>query len=217
MTIDPVRVAEANFDFGWVNVDVDLLGRDLEVEKRHGHPADHEQAAIGFVESVRERAVTDIAAGDKEELPFGGRAALRRMTHIAPELNVVQLALDPKQRLSELAAKKGRDPLAGARGRGQVVHDLVPRAVRHVNLGVGQRDPREHVGDMAAFRHVRFEKRPAHGGVVKEIPNFHHGARRAAAVLDGAEDASFDQELGPFGRSGLTSLTPQLGNLGDGR
>ena len=62
MAVDPLRVAEPNLDLGRMDVDVDLLGRDLQVEKRHGHPADHQQAAIGLVERVAERAVADVAA-----------------------------------------------------------------------------------------------------------------------------------------------------------
>ena len=53
-----------------MDVDVDLLGRNLQVEKRHRHPADHQQAAIGFVERMAQRAVANVAARDEEELPL---------------------------------------------------------------------------------------------------------------------------------------------------
>ena len=76
VAVDALRVAKPNLDLGRMDVDVDLLGRNLEVEKRHGHPADHQQAAIGFVERVRQRAVTHVAARDEEELPLRCRPAL---------------------------------------------------------------------------------------------------------------------------------------------
>ena len=39
VAVDPVRVAEPDLDLGRVDVDVDLLGRDVQVEERHRHPA----------------------------------------------------------------------------------------------------------------------------------------------------------------------------------
>ena len=84
VAVDPLRVAEPDLDLGRVDVDVDLLGRDLQVEERHRHPADHQQAAIRLVERVAERAVADVAAAEEEELPLGGRPALRRVRRRSP-------------------------------------------------------------------------------------------------------------------------------------
>ena len=71
MAVDPVRVAEPDLDLGRVDIDVDLLGRDVQVQERHGHPADHQQAAIRFVQRVAQRAVADITAAQEQELPLG--------------------------------------------------------------------------------------------------------------------------------------------------
>ena len=141
MAVDAVRVAKPDLDLGRMDIDVDLLGGDLQVEKRHGHPADHQQAAIGLVEGMAERPVTDIAAPQEQELSLGGRAALRRVGDVTPQMHPVKSALDPQQRVGQLAAEEGRDPVAGAGDRRQVVDDLGPRAEGQVDLRVRQGDP----------------------------------------------------------------------------
>ena len=74
------------------------------------------------------------------------------MGDVTPQMHVVELALDPEQRLGQLAAEEDRDPLARSRDRRQVVDNLAPRAIGQVHSGMRQRDPREHVGDMARSR-----------------------------------------------------------------
>ncbi len=71
VAVDPVRVAEPDLDLGRVHVDVDLLGRDVQVEERHRHPPDHQQAAIRLVQRVAQRAVADVPSPEEEELPLG--------------------------------------------------------------------------------------------------------------------------------------------------
>ena len=55
MAVDPMRVAEPDLDLGRVDIDVHLLGRDLQVEERHGHPA-RPSAGRDRLRSARGRA-----------------------------------------------------------------------------------------------------------------------------------------------------------------
>jgi hypothetical protein len=67
-------VAEADFAFGGVDVDIDAGGIDLEEEAANGVAALHEAGVIAFVEGVVEAAILDGAAVDKEVLVFAGGA-----------------------------------------------------------------------------------------------------------------------------------------------
>ena len=51
---------------------------------------------------VAERPVADVAPADEQELPLGARPALRRMGHVAPEMRLLDPALDPEQRVGHL-------------------------------------------------------------------------------------------------------------------
>ena len=121
LAVDALAVAEADLDLGRVDVHVHLLRRQVEVEERHRHPADHEEPAIRLAQGVAERAVADIAAADEEVLPLAARSALRGVGDVSPEVDGVDLALDPEQGVGQLPAEEDGDALLQAGHRGQVV------------------------------------------------------------------------------------------------
>ena len=59
VAVDALGVAEADLDLGRVNVDVDLFGRNVQVQKRDRVASDHEEAAVGFAQSVAQRSVAN--------------------------------------------------------------------------------------------------------------------------------------------------------------
>src|SRR5271157_5691706 len=117
MAVDPLRIAEPDLDLGRMDVDVNLLGWDLQVQERDRIAPGHQQPAVGLAQGVAQRPVADIAAAQEEELALVARPALRRVGDIAPEGQVVEPALHPEQRLRQLAAAEDGDPVTGMRER----------------------------------------------------------------------------------------------------
>ena len=64
--VDEAGLAEADFGFGGVNVDVDLLRRHLEEEQDDGEGRGREDVAIGFAERVEDELVADEALVDED-------------------------------------------------------------------------------------------------------------------------------------------------------
>ena len=187
------------------------------MQEGHGHPADHQQATIGFVQGVAQRSVADISAAQEEILPLRSGPALRRVGDKPPQMHLVQTSFDPQERFGQLTTEEFGDPLAAPGRGGQVVDDLAARSIGHVDLRVRQRDPREHLHDVAGLRRVRLEERPADGGVEEQVPDLDHGPDRTSARLDRAEDSALDGEFGTLGGPGLARLAADLGDLGDRR
>ena len=68
VAVNPLRIAEPDLDLGRMDVDVNLLGRNLQVEERDRIPPDHQQPAVGLAQGVAQRPIADIAAAQEEEL-----------------------------------------------------------------------------------------------------------------------------------------------------
>ena len=217
LAVDPLAVAEPDLDLGRVDVDVDLLGRDFQVEERHGRPADHQEAAERLGQGVAERAVADVPAAQEEELALGARPALRGVADVAPEVRLVVLALDPEQRLGQLPAEEDADPLLDAGDRREVVEDLAARPERQVDRRVGQGDPGEHLDDVAGLGRVGLEVGPPDRRVVEQVADLDHRADRAAAGPDRAGHPGVDRDLRARLGVLLAGLAADLGDLGDRR
>ncbi len=86
LAVNAVRVAKANLHLGRVDVDIHLLGRDLQVEERHeGRVRPSQEPSVRLRQGVGERTVSDASGG--RELSLRTRPALGRVCHVPPEVN----------------------------------------------------------------------------------------------------------------------------------
>ena len=69
--IQSARVAETDLRLGRMYVDIDMVGREIEEQKRDRITARHQQAAIALLHGMSERAVADPPAVEKEVLALG--------------------------------------------------------------------------------------------------------------------------------------------------
>ena len=60
--VDAVRLEEADFHLGRVNVDVDLRGIDLDLQEGDRIPPDHQKPSVRLNQRVLERLVPDVSA-----------------------------------------------------------------------------------------------------------------------------------------------------------
>ena len=154
----------------------------------------------------------------KRNCPLARRAALRRVGDIAPELHVVELALDPEQRLGQLASEKSRDPLASPRrpaaGRRRPwspsdTSSELPGCASAIRENMSATWPLSVMSDLRNVRRtgMLWKRLRTSITVPGEQPHFLIGPKTPASIT------SSD----PSAVAGLTCLAADLGHLGDRR
>ena len=92
--------AEAHFVFGRVGIDVDVFGRDVEVEDVHRVAAVVEHVLVGLADGMRDDFVADDAAVDVEVLALRLVGGAGWQSHPAVEVHVGGAGVN-RQRLFE--------------------------------------------------------------------------------------------------------------------
>ena len=68
LTVDLTPFLKANFHFGRMHIDVDLIRRKLKSQKTHREATDHQQPAIGFAQCMLQGTVADMSSVEKQIL-----------------------------------------------------------------------------------------------------------------------------------------------------
>ena len=70
-----------------MHVDIDQRGRKFKEQKADGMSANHQQAAIGFCQSMLQAAILNPAAVQKQKLVLACGSTQRRRANITPHTN----------------------------------------------------------------------------------------------------------------------------------
>ena len=101
--------AEAHFVFGRVGIDVDVFGRDVEVEDVHRVAAVVEHVLVGLADGVRDDFVADDAAVDVEVLALRLVGGAGRQANPAVEVHVGGARVNRQRLLQQVVAKDAAD------------------------------------------------------------------------------------------------------------
>src|SRR5438093_5052963 len=107
--VDRLAVAEADFRLGGMDIDIDLVGWQLDEQERHGVPSRHEQTAVSFLEGMAEAAIANPAAVDEQVLQLGVAAFTGRVRHIAAKLRRYGLHFDDVEPVAHFRAEEQAD------------------------------------------------------------------------------------------------------------
>ena len=210
-----LAVAETDLDLGRVNVDVDLLRRQLEKEEGHGIAAGHQQAAVGFLERVAQAPVPDTAAVDKHILHLGRAAFAGRVTDVAAQHDRTLPCFERVELVAHLRTEEKPEALAQP-GRGRdLVNVLGVMAQCQVQLRMGQGQTRERLAHVTHLGRRAAEKLAAHGRIEEEMLDLQTGPGRAVPGTRLGKLSAVTGKLGAKGVIVRPRLQRDLGNAAD--
>ena len=167
-----LRMPEAHFDLGRMDIYVHLLARQIQEEQRHGKHIRRQNIAVRFVNGVQQQPIAHQPAVDKNV-----DAVAVRPLHFRPRNEPAHRQLPRASAVIELRfcdrganwARNGRDldhllerlppkkliNAFGQRGHRRNVHDFLRgRLQRELPLGIRQRVVRHERGHVPQFRGV---------------------------------------------------------------
>ncbi len=215
LAIQVLPVAETDFGFRGMYVDVDQGRGHVEVQERDRLPPDHEQTAIGFGQRMLQRAVLNPAAVEEQVLPFAGRLVFAGMRDVAPDADVVDFGFDPDQLVGEFAAIKQAEPIEQIVRGGQIEDDFVVVPEHHVESRMREGSPGELLADVTELGLGGFQKLPPHGSVGEQLPDFNGSSQRTATGLRFAGGSGVDFEFEPLGLLGGTRADAEAADFGN--
>ena len=219
LAIQMLTIAEADFRFGGMHVDIDLGGGHVEIEERDRLASDHQQPAIGFGQRVLQRAILNPAAVEEQILSFAGRFVLAGMRDVAPDADVVDFRIDPDQLLGEFAAIKQAEAIEQIIGGGQIEDDFVVVPENHIEPRMCESGTGKLLADVAELGFGGFQKLAAYGCVGEQLSDLDRGPQWTATRLRFAGNSGFDFEFEPLGLVGGTRANTEVadfGNRGEG-
>ena len=183
--LDSDTVAEAHLELGGMDVDIHVLGRDLDAEEERRPVAGMNRGAVAGLCRAEEEGILEGPPVHEELRAPSGGLSLTGPLHESLHAKRARGVSDRYQGRRQILAPDRRQALVGLlSGR----HGETTRAV-HVQLEpgfrVGQRQRRHCVVRGAALARDRAEEFPARGGVIEERS---HGDR-GPALADGIRHA----------------------------
>jgi len=199
---DGAFVAEADFAFGGVDVDVHGGGIYVEKEDRWRVTAFGDVGVVGFEDGVIEGAALHRAAIDEgdEAVPRG--AALAGAAEEPAEAQIpggVFHFWKFDHFLGEAAAPDFGDAFAEVFARGGTENQAAILKQAEGDFRVRDGAEADEAGDVGCFGVVGFEKFAAGGDRVEEVGDFDAGARRAAAGALVGHFPTVDEDFGAGG------------------
>ena len=171
------RVAETDFAFGWVDIDINRRWIDVEENAIGGIAAAVQHVAVGFAQGVHEQFVAHKTAVDVTILGVAARPRVRGQGTVAGEFEHAGIRSDKARFCREGIAENGADArLHVAFGQTQAGAAIVRR--HDGDLRIGHRDALDGFQTMRQFSGFGFEKFPACRRVVVEIAHLDEGALR---------------------------------------
>ncbi|EKY02381.1 hypothetical protein HMPREF9120_02927 [Neisseria sp. oral taxon 020 str. F0370] len=192
--VDGGAVAEADFGFGGVDVDVYSLGRQFEKEDEGGGEGVVQHVAVGLFDGVQHDFVAHEAAVDEAVLlrafafgegGFGNQAAQAHAACGGGDGQGGRLKIGAEHgghALFEALRRVGKQGFAVAfEGEG--------------HGGIGEGEAFDNGGAVGVFGSVGFEEFAAGGGVEEEVGRFHRRAFGMGGGGHGGEGAVFGADL----------------------
>ena len=94
-----------------MHIDIDLVRRQIEKQKRDRVAARHQQSSVAFLQGVPQRAVANPAAIEEEILRLGVAAVAGGVGDVAEEMGGALLGVDGVQLIAHLLAEEQADAL----------------------------------------------------------------------------------------------------------
>lgn len=167
--VEGLAFAETDFGFGGMDVDIDLLRRHFEEEIRDRLTPHHEEAAVGFGQSVLQRSVLDPSTVQKKVLPFATGLALGGMGDVSPDPVRLHLGFDPDQLFGEFAAVKQPKSIDQFVHGREFVDDPLIMSEDEMKARIGKSDPRELLADVSEFGSRSFQEFSPDGRIEEKI------------------------------------------------
>src|SRR5579859_6144509 len=82
-----IAIAKTHLGFRGMNIDIDLIRRNLQEEENDRIAAGHEQAAIAFLQGMTETAIANPTAIEEDILHLGRAPLARRVSNPAVQLD----------------------------------------------------------------------------------------------------------------------------------
>jgi len=178
-----------------MDVHVVFAERHLDEQEHHREAVGVEQAAVGLLDRVRDELVADEAAVDERVLELVARARQSGRAEQSLDADALLVGLGLDQVVAGPGCEHGEepaDPLLEALGLRQAVQLSAVVDQRQVQAVLGQRDPRELLGDVAQLGVGGAQEFAAGRGLVEQVADLDRRADVAAARHDGSLLAAID-------------------------
>ena len=237
--VQPVGLAETDFRFRRVHVNVHLFRRHLDKQQHHGKGRGGEDIAIGLAHRMHEQAVAHQAAIDEAvdgvavellELGLGGKAGdaqpsrcgrlvvLRpppRRWFRQPGAGQLDFGCQREKLIQRVLAEDLKNTLCRALDRGRHQQGVGGRVQLKMLVRMSQRVMRNQRGYMSQLGIFRLEEFSPRRGIEKQVTHGERGSHRRPGVLANEQLAAgnFDARSGAFLRRPGQQLHP--GDGGD--
>ena len=208
--------AEAHFALGGVDVDVDLLGRQVEEEEHDGLAA-LRQVRVGLADGGLDDRRGGGAAVHEDVLPGGVAARVGGQPGEAVDADGAGGAVERDEGVERGTAEEVEQAAAQVGGGREPVERIAVARERERHARMRDRVDEEHVADVRELGLVGSQERAARGDVVEQVAHLDHRAGRGAAVAHVAQDAAVDADLGAGVVCGAARPQREAGDRRDGR
>lgn len=231
----PTAVAEADFGFRRMDVDVDLFCVAIEEEQREGKGAGRHQVVIGGLHGVEEEFVADQPAVDEKidgiavvllHLRHGDEAAEEEDASaflVGQSLRGIRekkfffVLADVEEVFERMAAEDLEDAFAQGGDWCDMEEFAVVVAELEGFIGMGEGVMRHQRGDVGEFGLIGTKEFLARGDVEEEIANGDDGSVGEGGFVAADHLAAMDFDACPGGFFGRVGFQRQAGDAGDGR
>ena len=152
-----------------MNIDINLVRRQLEKEKSHGISAGHEQSAIGLLQRVAQAAVANPSAIDKQILQLGVAPLVSRVHDVPAQERRSLPGLERINPLTDIDPEEHSQAFVHFHSSGNLMDAFVVMSKGQVQARMSQRQSRECLADMTKLRAGRAKKGAANRRVKEQI------------------------------------------------
>ncbi len=178
------RAAEPYLRLGGMNVDVDLVVRNLDEHHRRRIPTVHEQRAVAGEQRVRDHLVAHVAPIHvREDLSLARKGRLR-VADPAVHGDAATLVTESEQRPSPLGAQHLAHPLGGVFDRSVIEQRATVVGESEGDLRPRQRQPGQQLADVSDLGGGCSQELAPRRSVGEQIRYLHPGPRRRTGVDD---------------------------------
>jgi hypothetical protein len=171
-TVEGSGVFKADFDFRWVDVDIDGFRVDLHMKETDGQATDHQEPTVSFSESVLQCAISDVSAVEEKILHSVVAARDRWICYVASHFDFVVFMFYSDQSISDFIPEECSDSLRPTGCWWKVMQGSLVACEDHMDIWKSQRDSREGFHDMSHFRRRCLEELSANGSVEEQMAYF---------------------------------------------
>ena len=219
---DPLAVGKVDLHFARVHIDIDLLGRQFQMQDGKWKAVLHQVGPVALLQGPGQEVGPQHPAVDKAYLKIAAGPADLRPAQEAFQVVFLQIRADGDQAGGNLPAVDAVDQFLQLPVAGGMQLFLAADLVMEGNTGMGQGLVLDQVRDIARLRLGLAQELPADRYVIKEIADDHGRAVRGADLLQFQRDPVLPAGLcarqagGPDPRQAVPGLGDHL-HLGDSR